>query len=163
MTQVQGKVSSRRAVRAALKNKRAAEERAAALAPSIRKLMAAGFVSQRALAEELNRRGIPTARGGSWHRTSLGRMLARLGLITKGTINNGLASKQAAGEQAEALASTFRELQAKGLVSLSAIARELNARQIPSARGGKWHPATVSRLLPRLAASRRSRSSRPRR
>ena len=88
MTQVQGKTSSRRAVHAALKNKRAAEERAAALAPTIRKLMAADFVSQRALAEELNRRGIPTARGGSWHRTSLGRMLARLGLITKGTTNN---------------------------------------------------------------------------
>ena len=151
MTQVQGKTSSRsRAVRAALKNKRAAEERAAALAPTIRKLMAAGFVSQRALAEELNRRGIPTGGGDSWHRTSLGRMLGRLDLITKGRINNGLASKQAADARARALASTVRELQAKSYVSFSSIARELNKREMPTALGGEWHPNSIKRLLPRL-------------
>ena len=134
----------------ALKNKRAADSRAHALASTIRKLMAAGFVSQQALTDELNRRGIPAALGGSWHRTSLERMLARLGLITKGWINNGLPNKTAADARAKALASTIRELQAKGVVSLSAIARELNTREIPTALGGKWHPSGVSRLLHRL-------------
>ena len=101
--------------------------------------MAAGFVSRHALADELNRRGIPTARGGSWHYTTVVRMLTRLGLLTSGKggrINNGRASKQAADARAKALASTIRALQAKGLVSFSAIARELNEREIPTALGG---------------------------
>jgi hypothetical protein len=86
------------------------------------------------------------------------RLLTRLGLLTSGKggrINNGLASKQGADARAKALASTIRELQAKGLVSFSAIARELNEQEIPTALGGKWHPASVSRLLHRLALSRR--------
>ena len=112
--------------------------------------MAAGFVSQQALTDELNRRGIPAALGGRWHRTSVGKILMRVGLITKGSINNGLANKKAADARAKALASTIRALQAKGLVSLGAIARELNAREIRTARGGKWHPSGVSRLLYRL-------------
>jgi hypothetical protein len=77
-------------------------------------------------------------------------MLRRLGLKTKGKINIGLASNQAADARAEALASTIRALQVNGLASLSAIARELNEREIPTARGGKWHPSSVDRLLHRL-------------
>jgi hypothetical protein len=77
-------------------------------------------------------------------------MVTRLGLITKGRINIGLASNQAADARAEAMASTIRALQATGLVSFGAIARELNEREIPAARGGKWHRASVSRLLHRL-------------
>jgi hypothetical protein len=90
----------------ALKNKRAAEMRAAALAPTFRELMAAGFVSQQALADELNRRGISAALGGSWHRISVGKILRRLGLVTKGSINNGLANKKAGDARARALASS---------------------------------------------------------
>ena len=151
MEQVSSVTSSRgRRVHGASTNKRAANSRAAALASTIRKLMAAGFVSQRELASELNGRGIPTARGGSWHYTTLWRMLRRLGLKTKGKINIGLASNQAADARAEALASTIRALQATGLVSFSAIAHELNEREIPTARGGNWHPSSVSRLLRRL-------------
>jgi Recombinase len=153
-----GASSRRRGVHTALQNKQAAEERAAALASTIRKLMAASIVSQRALADELNRRKIPTARSGRWHCTSVRRMLTRLGLITKGWVNDGLPNKKAADARAKALASTIRALQANGLASLSAITRELNAREIPSPQGGKWHPATFSRLLHRLARSRRLRS-----
>jgi Recombinase len=159
MEQVRGKTSSRwRGIRGAVAGKRAAEARARALASTLRELRAAGFISRRALADELNRRGIPTARGGSWHYTTIVRMLTRLGLLTSGKggrINNGLASKQGANARAKALASTIRALQGKGLVSFSAIARELNEQEIPTALGGKWHPASVSRLLHRLALSRR--------
>jgi len=112
--------------------------------------MAAGFVSQLALANELNRRGIATARGGDWHRTTLTRVLARLGLITNGRINNGQAHKQAAEGRAKALASTIRKLGRAGFVSASAIARELNEREIPAAWGGRWEPTGVKRLLGRL-------------
>ena len=68
----------------ALANKRAADSQALALAPTIRKLLAADFVSRHALADELNRSGIPTARGGRWHYTTVVRMLTRLGLLTSG-------------------------------------------------------------------------------
>ena len=77
--------------------------RSGCLAPTIRKLMAAGFVSQRNLTGELNRRGIPSARGGKWHRTSIARVLIRLGFITSGRGNNVLALKIAAEVRAKAL------------------------------------------------------------
>jgi Recombinase len=98
----------------------------------------------------LNRRGIPTALAGSWHRTTVARMLTRTGLITSGYLNIGRTNKQAAEARAKALASTIRALQAKGLVSFGAIARALNEGEIPGARGGKWHRASVSRLMRRL-------------
>jgi hypothetical protein len=149
MKQGRGRTSShRRAIPGPLAGKRAADSRARALASTIRKLMAAGFVSRRTLADELNRRGVPTARGGSWHGTTVERMLTRLGLITSG--NNVLANKQAADVRAKALASTIRALRAKGLVSSKTIARKLNEREIPTALSGKWHPTSVSRLLHRL-------------
>ena len=107
MEPVSGEASSRsRAIHSALANKRAADSRARALVSTIRELWAAGFVSRRALAEELNRRAIPTARGGRWHYTTVVRMLTRLGLKTHGNpmINNGQAHKRAADARAKVLA-----------------------------------------------------------
>jgi hypothetical protein len=131
-------------------NKLVADSRARALASTIRKLLAAGSLSRRALAAELNRRRVPTARGGRWHYTSVVRIMTRLGLITKGTINNGLVNKKAADARAKALASTIHQLRKAGFVAINTIARELNERRIPTARGGKWHMTTVTRLLNRL-------------
>jgi Recombinase len=136
----------------ALGGRRAADSRAFALLPTIRELMAAGFVSQRGLANELNRREVPGAGGGKWHRNTVARMLTRLGMLTsgKGGINNGLASKRVADVRAESFGPTIRKLRKAGFVSIQAIARELNERGIPTARGGKWHLTTVTRLLQRL-------------
>jgi hypothetical protein len=118
MERVRGETSSRwRGGHGALANKRAADSRARALVSIIRELRAAGFVSRRALADVLNRRAIPTARGGRWHYTTVVRVLTRLGLLTSGKggrINNGLALKQAADARAKALAPTIRALQGKG-------------------------------------------------
>jgi hypothetical protein len=153
MELVSGETSpSRRSLHSALANKRAADSHARALVPTIRELRAAGFVSRRSLAGELNRRGIPTARGGRWHSTTVVRMLTRLGLKTHGNpmINNGQALKRAADARAKVLAPTIRALQGRGLVSLKSIARELNERGIPAARGGKWHLPSVTRLLRRV-------------
>jgi recombinase len=110
---------------------------------------------------------LTTARGDRWHYTTVVRMLTRLGLITlgKGRINNALAHKQAADARAKALASTIRKLRRAGLVSISAIARELNERGIPTAQGGKWRLTTVTRpleRLERLEAFRRTRATRTR-
>jgi Recombinase len=151
MKQVNGQTSSPRQGRhGALANQRAADSRAHALASTIRKLMVAGSLSRRALAHELNRRRIPTARGGNWHYTTVVRLLTRLGLITKKPINNGLATKQAADARAKVLASTIRKLRKAGFVGIKAIARELNERRILTARGSKWYPNSTWRLLRRL-------------
>jgi hypothetical protein len=56
-----------------------AHARAADLAPIISELRAAGVVSLRAIAEELDRRGIPTATGRSeWQAVQVMRVLKRL-------------------------------------------------------------------------------------
>src|SRR5260370_31205749 len=105
MEPVRGETSpGRRGMHGALGGKRAAAARGLALLPTIRKLMAAGFVSQRGLANELNRRGIPGATGGRWHRNTVVSMLARLRQLTSehGGINNGLTSKRVADVRAEA-------------------------------------------------------------
>jgi hypothetical protein len=146
-----------------LSGKRAADSRARALLPTIRELMMAGFVSQRALANELNRRRIPAAGGGRWHPTTVVRTVKRLGLITNGRINIALAHRQAADARAKSLASTIRTLQADGVVTANAIARALNEGEIPTVRRGRWHPTTVTRLLQRLKRLQRPSSSRHRR
>jgi hypothetical protein len=57
----------------------AADERAAKLAPLITALQAASVTSLRAIAAELNRRGIPTAAAsGQWQAAQVRRVLARL-------------------------------------------------------------------------------------
>ena len=157
MAQLLGEGSSRRrGRRRALANNRAAVSRARALATTIRELRAAGFVARRALVKELNRRRIPTARGGSWHYTTVVRMLTRLGLLTSG-------KGAAADARAKALASTIRSLQARGLVSFNAIAHALNAREIPTALGARWDSTSVRRLLKRLERLDRASKSRHRR
>jgi hypothetical protein len=133
-------------------SRRAAGEHARALHPLFRRLMAAGFASERGLATELNRRRIRAARGGRWHRGTVRTVLLRLNLITvrRRVANLRLADKRAAHARASSLASTIRKLRRAGFVSASSIARELNAREVPAAWGGKWHRSGVSRLLRRL-------------
>jgi DNA invertase Pin-like site-specific DNA recombinase len=59
-------------------------------------------------------------------------------------------NRKAAIAQAKALAPTLRAMQTGGL-SLREIVSELNNRKIPTTRGGRWHLATVQRVLARLA------------
>ena len=58
--------------------KRVADMRAEALRSTILEVRTAGFVSVKAIARELNGRGIPTPRGGKWHLTTVTRLLQRL-------------------------------------------------------------------------------------
>ena len=162
-----GKGSSRRrrGTQGTMAAKRAADVRALALLPTIRKLITASFASDFALANELNRKGITGARGGRWHRITVRRLLTRLRQLTSahGGTNNNLALKRVADARAETYSPTIRRLRKAGFVSGNAIARELNARGIPTAGGSKWHPTTVTRLLERLdRLDRVSRSQRRR-
>jgi hypothetical protein len=92
-------------------------------------------------------------------------MLRRLDLLTSGQdgIDNGLTSRRVADVRAEAFGPTIRKLRKAGLVSVKAIARELNKRGIPTPRGGKWHLTTVTRLLQRLERLDRASNGRYRR
>ena len=149
MEQVNEGISPRKSKSSGATASLAANCHAAALALTIRELMAAGFVSQRDLMDELNRRGIPAAQGGKWHRTSIARVLIRLGFITPGRGNNVLALTRAAEVRAEALGPTILELRKAGL-TVEAIARALNRRRIPTPLGAKWHKTSVGRLLQRF-------------
>ena len=117
---IHGKTASPgRGIRGGAAAKKATNSRASALVPTVRKLKRKGFISQRGLADELNRKGIPAPRGGRWYLTSVVRMLTRLGLITvgKGRTNQRLAVKQAADARARTLASTIRKLRKAGFAN----------------------------------------------
>jgi len=62
------------------------------LRPLVEDIRSHGVSSLRAIAEELNRRGILTARSAKWHATSVARLLERLG-ADAGTLNNALLSQ----------------------------------------------------------------------
>lgn len=56
-----------------------------------------------------------------------------------------------ADQHAAALAGTIKKIQASGATSLRAIARELERRGVPTARGrASWTPASVSNVLRRI-------------
>jgi len=59
----------------ARQNKAAAAEHARKLAPTVAEIRASGVQSVRAVAEELNRRGVPSARGARWHVPAVFRLL----------------------------------------------------------------------------------------
>jgi len=44
-----------------------------------------------------------------------------------------------------------RQLQTSGIKTVRALAAELNARRVRTARGGVWHPTTVHNLQTRGA------------
>ena len=58
-------------------NRAAADTFAANVLPIIRQIQATGATTTRAIAEALNARGIRTARGGAWHSSTVGNLLAR--------------------------------------------------------------------------------------
>jgi hypothetical protein len=66
----------------------------------------------------------------------------------------GVHSRKAANERAVALVPIVRELRGNGIVTLQAIANELNKRKVATVYGGRWHPTSVARLLKRLPKAR---------
>lgn len=61
------------------------------------------------------------------------------------------ANRKAAVKRAEALADVIRAKQADGK-GYRTIAAELNADGVPTPRGGRWHLASVQRLVKRISA-----------
>ena len=65
--------------------------------------------------------------------------------------HGALSNRRKADLFAHGIAPIIAELRASGIVLPRAITDELIKRQVPTARGGAWHPTTVARLLIRLA------------
>lgn len=95
-------------------------------------------VARRRLAKEGRRLGNPNG-------------AAALRRAAKGNSAAIAAVSAAAERRAEELRETLADVAAGGAVSLSAIAAELNRREIEAPRGGQWYPAGVARLRSRLA------------
>jgi recombinase len=60
-------------------NRKAADERAKALASLVREFRKAGIVSLKNIADALNKRKVKTVYGARWHPTTVARLLERLG------------------------------------------------------------------------------------
>ena len=65
--------------------------------------------------------------------------------------HGAMANRRAADLYAQSIAPIIVELRASGIVLPRAITDELIKRQVPTSRGGAWHPTTVARLPARLA------------
>jgi len=61
-------------------------------------------------------------------------------------------NRKEAQERARNLAPVLEEIREAGITTVRGIADELNARNIATPRGGRWHVASVQRVLKRLAA-----------
>jgi DNA invertase Pin-like site-specific DNA recombinase len=109
--------------------------------------------SHAAIAEELNRRGIPTPKNRPWDKSMVWRILSL-------TVNEPFAHRQAsmlvrnalrvvrAENRAKELAPTLWEMRSKGQ-SYCAIARELNRRNVVSPGRKRWHGSAVGRVMRR--------------
>jgi DNA invertase Pin-like site-specific DNA recombinase len=64
-------------------NRLEAAQRAEAMAPLLAEIRAAGLTTVRAICDELNRRQIPTPRGGIWHLPTVHTLLQRLKPVRK--------------------------------------------------------------------------------
>jgi hypothetical protein len=62
------------------------------------------------------------------------------------------ANRAAADRFARNVAPVIREIKASGITSLRAVAAALNARGIPTARGGQWNATGVMSVLRRAEA-----------
>jgi hypothetical protein len=125
-----------------------ADARAIDLAPTVRELQAAGKTSLRAIADELNRRGIPTARRGQWQAGSVSQLLARIAkqwlddAIAHGALIDyaALSRKQREGVD---LAKTLR---ASGM-TYGAVADRLNADGYRTTTGARYTASSVYSAL----------------
>jgi DNA invertase Pin-like site-specific DNA recombinase len=65
----------------------------------------------------------------------------------------GVASNKAEADRfAQNTVPIIREIESSGVASLRGIARALNARGVPTARGGAWSPVQVAAILQRVEA-----------
>jgi hypothetical protein len=76
----------------------------------------------------------------------------------------GAAARQANSRRAQIaraeIVPVIAKIQAAGATTLRQIAAELNAREIPTPRGGEWSAVQVLRVLGRATTSRNAQATR---
>jgi DNA invertase Pin-like site-specific DNA recombinase len=81
-----------------------------------------------------------------------GERLGNLPSLPKAQVLGQQAQAAEADERAQSLAAMLADLRRAGVTSFMAIAETLNLRGVPTARGGRWHAASVARVARRLEA-----------
>lgn len=76
-----------------------------------------------------------------------GELLGNLASLPKAQKAGRLTQQQRSRQFASNIQPIIREIQSSGIQTYSAIAKSLNSRGVVSARGGKWHPASVARIM----------------
>lgn len=133
-----------------------ANAKARAVAPPIWRLVAEGH-SPRAIAEELNRRCIPSVGNRGWHASTVRRVLQRtegefVGMPDIAEALDLGPQRFRARVRAMELAPIISELRTSGL-SVSAIAAELNRRDVPTPKMRNWYASSVWRVVRRISAT----------
>jgi DNA invertase Pin-like site-specific DNA recombinase len=70
-----------------------------------------------------------------------------LGNRKHGTMNSAIARSKSAKARAADIARLLNEIDVDKALSLQALAGELNSRNVPAPRGGRWRPVQVQRVL----------------
>jgi DNA invertase Pin-like site-specific DNA recombinase len=120
------------------------DARDAAILPVIRKLRAAGIISYSGVATKLNEAGIPSTRipsrpSKSWSRTTVQQIMIRLGFKS--------LRRPGSAYDAAALAPIIYDIIASGALNYKSIAAALNAAHVPTAKNGRWHGATIRKVM----------------
>jgi DNA invertase Pin-like site-specific DNA recombinase len=115
-------------------------------------VMAALAQHERRMISERTRQALAAARRRG---VKLGNPNGAAALLRAGKGNsNAVASiKSRATERARDILVVIDDIRGDGLRTLQGIADELNAREIRTARGGRWHPTTVRNILQRRIGS----------
>jgi DNA invertase Pin-like site-specific DNA recombinase len=80
-------------------------------------------------------------------RKARGLPLGNVASLATAHVKGAAANRTAADAFARNVLPVIREIQKSGVHSFRAIASALNARGIPTARGGNWHDSTVRNAL----------------
>jgi hypothetical protein len=120
--------------------------RTADLAPVIAEIRAGGFLSAMAIARQLSARGIQPVRSDRWSSKSVHALLSRLrwGRSVSQARQAWHAAKQ---RWIASLAPVLLDVRQSGHKTLVSIARELNARGVPTRQGARWDGPAVGKTL----------------
>ena len=129
-------------------SRRAAVERAVALEPLLRDMLAAGPTNPKRIARELTNRGVPSPFGREWNYQTVVSMLRRAGLFD--LMRQARSATIAADQRAARLRPVVADIVAADPISQTRVAAKLNSWRIATPSGRPWSSTTAKNLLRRL-------------
>ena len=131
-------------------NESPADAFARKMAPLIEDFRAAGIISFRQIADELNAIECPTPRNKKWYGSQVNRLILRIKDLplqpSANTKKQHLKNKNTYSF-AYSMSSIIKEIQNLCVKSPDAIAKELNLRDIYTLTGSAWNSSQVEKLL----------------